>query len=96
MWSTIKRSSRSRLTSLQPSLETLPGPTLTWRPSPGPNEFHGTLFHFLRNDAFDSRNYFNDRRPSFRFNNFGGTLGGPFTIPGLYKQQFPFRIDVNY
>ncbi len=51
----------------------------------GTNEFHGTLFHFLRNDVLDSRDYFNDSRPSFRFNNFGGTVGGPFTIPGVYN-----------
>ncbi len=51
----------------------------------GTNEFHGTLFHFLRNDALDSRDYFNDHRPSFRFNNFGGTAGGPFILPGLYS-----------
>jgi hypothetical protein len=51
----------------------------------GTNEFHGTLFHFLRNDALDSRDYFNDHHPSFRFNNFGGTAGGPFTLPGLYN-----------
>jgi hypothetical protein len=51
----------------------------------GTNELQGTLFHFLRNDTLDSRDYFNDQRPSFRFNNFGGTLGGPSTIPGLYN-----------
>jgi hypothetical protein len=51
----------------------------------GTNEFHGTLFHFLRNDVLDSRDYFNDHRPSFRFNNFGGTAGGPFTIPKVHN-----------
>jgi carboxypeptidase family protein len=39
----------------------------------GTNELHGTAFDFLRNDVLDSRDYFNDHRPSFRFNNFGGT-----------------------
>ena len=51
----------------------------------GTNELHGTLFEFFRNDVLDSRDYFNDRRPSFRFNNFGGTVGGPFTIPRVYN-----------
>lgn len=46
----------------------------------GSNEFHGSLFEFLRNDFFDARNFFNTkptRMAPFRYNNFGGNLGGP-------------------
>lgn len=47
----------------------------------GTNQFHGVLFEFLRNDKFDANNWFNNRagqkKPPFRFNQFGGTLGGP-------------------
>jgi hypothetical protein len=44
----------------------------------GTNNFHGTLFHFLRNDNLDSPNYFDgDEQPEFKRNQFGGTLGGP-------------------
>jgi hypothetical protein len=45
----------------------------------GTNEFHGTAFEFLRNDAFDARNFFQPPgTPSpIRFNNFGGNFGGP-------------------
>lgn len=45
----------------------------------GTNEFHGNLFHFLRNRAFDARNFFSTQsQPEDRKRNqFGGTLGGP-------------------
>lgn len=46
----------------------------------GTNELHGSAFEFLRNSAMDARNFFNVRGtafPSFRFNQFGGSLGGP-------------------
>jgi hypothetical protein len=54
--------------------------------------FHGSLFEFVRNSAFDARNFF-DRRsfanpgriPPFRRNEFGFTNGGPLLIPGLYN-----------
>lgn len=47
----------------------------------GSNEFHGSVFEFLRNDKLDANNFFSNRahleRPPLRFNQFGGTLGGP-------------------
>ena len=43
----------------------------------GTNEFHGSVWHFLRNDALDARNFFSRTVPKLRFNQFGGTLGGP-------------------
>ncbi len=49
----------------------------------GTNEFHGSLFEFLRNSAFDARNFFATGPgiaggvPPFRRNEFGGTFGGP-------------------
>ncbi len=43
----------------------------------GTNEFHGSVWHFLRNDALDSRNFFSRTVPKLRFNQFGGTVGGP-------------------
>ncbi len=45
----------------------------------GTNEFHGSLWHFLRNDALDARNFFSRTVPKLRFNQFGGTLGGPIS-----------------
>ena len=43
----------------------------------GSNEFHGSLFEFLRNDIFDSRNPFDISKQPFRLNQFGGSFGGP-------------------
>lgn len=47
----------------------------------GSNEFHGSVFEFLRNDSFDANNWFNNRasrpKPEFSQNQFGATLGGP-------------------
>src|SRR5215813_4427186 len=43
----------------------------------GTNQFHGTVYDFLRNDDFDARNFFERRKNEFRNNNFGGVLGGP-------------------
>ena len=45
----------------------------------GTNELHGSAFEFLRNSVLDARNFFDagSDPPSFRRNQFGGTLGGP-------------------
>jgi len=47
----------------------------------GTNAMHGSGFEFLRNDAFDANNFFNNRagrpKPDFSQHQFGGTLGGP-------------------
>lgn len=43
----------------------------------GTNQFHGDAFEFLRNDAFDARNYYSPTRGAFKQNQFGGTIGGP-------------------
>jgi hypothetical protein len=43
----------------------------------GTNQFHGSLFEFVRNSAFDARNFFATTVPPFRRNEFGGTFGGP-------------------
>ena len=45
----------------------------------GTNKFHGSLFDYLRNNAFDARNYFTapDADKTLRRNQFGASLGGP-------------------
>src|SRR3954451_13566011 len=47
----------------------------------GTNQFHGTVFEFLRNDHLDANNFFTNAagqpRAAFHQNQFGGALGGP-------------------
>ncbi len=43
----------------------------------GSNDLHGGLFEFLRNDAFDARNFFAKQTEALKRNQFGGSLGGP-------------------
>lgn len=53
----------------------------------GGNQFHGNVYDFVRNEFFNARNYF-DTTPSaplYRRQDFGGTIGGPLTIPHLYN-----------
>jgi hypothetical protein len=57
----------------------------------GSNQFHGVAFDFLRNSAFDAKNFFDSHTkpiPAFRRNQFGGTLGGP-----IIKNKFFFFGD---
>jgi Carboxypeptidase regulatory-like domain len=58
---------------------------VTFTTKNGTNQFHGTLFEYLQNDALDADPYgFAGKNPK-HFNTFGGSLGGPVTIPKLYK-----------
>src|SRR5713101_7662850 len=57
----------------------------------GSNQVHGSLFEFVRNAAFDARNFFDHkgdldtrRLPPFVRNEFGVTNGGPVFIPHIY------------
>jgi hypothetical protein len=72
----------------------------------GTSAFHGNLYDFVRNEAFNSRNYFDveyttpppvgdsccgetfgTKAPLYRRQDFGGTIGGPLYIPGVFNQQ---------
>ncbi len=60
----------------------------------GTKAFHGDAYEFVRNDAFNAQNYFNDPShggtgitPAYKKNDFGYTLGGPIYIPGVYNQD---------
>lgn len=46
----------------------------------GTNNFHGSAYEYLRNDALNARDYFLSpdlNKLPFRYNEFGGTIGGP-------------------
>ena len=51
----------------------------------GTKDFHGNGYDYLRNDKVDSRNFFNTSTPVLKQNIFGGSIGGPVTIPGHYN-----------
>jgi len=54
----------------------------------GTNQLHGSAFEYLRNSAMDARSFFNKAGtpfPAFRFNQFGGSLGGPVWLPRVYN-----------
>jgi hypothetical protein len=55
----------------------------------GTSAFHGGLYEFFRNDVLNANSFFNNRsvisRPSLRYNDFGGTFGGPIFIPNAYN-----------
>lgn len=43
----------------------------------GTNNWHGDVFYFVRNGAFNARNYFADKVDPLKRNQFGATVGGP-------------------
>ncbi|MGD0125977.1 MAG: carboxypeptidase-like regulatory domain-containing protein [Terriglobia bacterium] len=59
----------------------------------GTNKLHGDVYEFARNDATNARNPFTSvsstgqliKSRQLRFNNFGGTLGGPVVLPHVYN-----------
>jgi hypothetical protein len=75
----------------------------------GTNDYHGTVYEFYKNAGFDANSWFNNgfiaqqgntkaarqqyKRPADTRNDYGGNLGGPIRIPGLYngrKKSFFF------
>lgn len=60
------------------------GATFNVTTKSGGNAFHGSVFEFLRNDAFDAKNFFATSKEQLERNQYGATLGGPVMIPGLY------------
>lgn len=54
----------------------------------GTSTFHGSAYEFVRNDAFNARNFFDDPVapvPAYKKNDFGYTIGGPIFIPRTYN-----------
>ena len=72
----------------------------------GTPKWHGNLYDFVRNEAFNSRNFFDivytqapllgqttpgrtigNKAPLYRRQDFGGTIGGPLYIPGVFNTK---------
>jgi len=57
----------------------------------GTNQYHGTAYYYKRNEEFNANNFFSNRAgtaiPRYRFNTWGGNLGGPAYIPHLITHR---------
>ena len=66
----------------------------------GTNELHGSLFDFVRNDAFNANSFFNNQQdlpvPVLKRQQFGATLGGPITIPKIVNGRDRLFFFVGY
>jgi hypothetical protein len=66
----------------------------------GTNEYHGTVFEFLRNNKLDARPFgFTTAVPTsapFKWNQYGFTLGGPVQIPKLFNGKNRLFFMSNY
>jgi hypothetical protein len=66
-----------------------PGGQLTFVTRSGTDTYHGSAYDHFRNGWFDANDWFNDelgqRKEEVHQNDFGGTFGGPLSIPRLYQ-----------
>ena len=51
----------------------------------GTNQFHGSLYDYNSNEAFNAGQSYTHTRPKLRRNDYGGTIGGPVWIPRVYN-----------
>ena len=56
----------------------------------GTNSFRGSLYEYLQNNALDTRNFFSQEVPPTRYNDYGGTLGGP-----IVKNKTFFFVNID-
>ncbi|HEX4309612.1 MAG TPA: carboxypeptidase-like regulatory domain-containing protein [Acidobacteriaceae bacterium] len=66
------------------------GPTVLITTKSGTNNYHGSLFEFVRNTNLDAKADFDITTPKFNLNQFGGSLGGPL----LHNKLF-FFVDAE-
>ena len=66
----------------------------------GSNAVHGSAYDYIRNDALNANSFFNNAagldREVLKRNQFGGTVGGPITIPKLFSGKDRFFFFVGY
>lgn len=74
----------------------------------GANQFHGSAFEFLRNTVLNANNFFTNaaglKRPPFKLNQYGGTIGGPikkdkafffFSYQGTKQRSSPSSVTIQ-
>ena len=66
----------------------------------GTNQYHGTLFEFLRNDMMDANPYpftsIRTTKDPFKWNQYGFTLGGPVRLPKIFNGKDKLFFMGNY
>jgi hypothetical protein len=71
----------------------------------GGNEFHGSVFEYIRRDALDARNFFENSSPGIgksklQLDQFGGSIGGPILKDRLFffgsYEQYRGRFGLNF
>jgi hypothetical protein len=76
------------------------GGTVTYAIRSGTNDFHGSVFEYLRNSAVDATGFNANKAGQaitpFRRNQFGGTFGGPLELPKLYHGRDKTFFFVSY
>lgn len=79
---------RVQTSSSVPEFGRLPGAQITLSSRSGSNEFHGTLFHYFRNEKLEANDWFANRagleRAPLRLNDFGAAIGGPLVKNRLF------------
>lgn len=77
-----------------------PGGQLSFVTRSGTNTLHGSAYDYIRNGSLDANNWFNDElgqpKTDIHQNDFGGTVGGPVWIPGLYQGRNKTFFFVSY
>jgi hypothetical protein len=64
----------------------------------GTNQFHGSGFEFIRNNIVDATNFYATGKDQLHQDQYGGTIGGPVWLPGLYngRDRFFFFAGFQY
>jgi Carboxypeptidase regulatory-like domain/TonB dependent receptor len=84
---------RIQTSTFAPEFGRVPGAQISIITRSGTNQFHSTVFDYLRNDALDANDWFNGvnllnptplPKAKERQNDFGGTLGGPILKNGTF------------
>lgn len=98
---------RIQTSTYAPEFGRSPGGQISIATRSGTNQFHGSAFDYLRNDALDANDWFanseNLARAKERQNDFGGTIGGPilknntfffFSYEGMRLQLPQYVLDL--
>ncbi|MBI1898251.1 MAG: TonB-dependent receptor [Acidobacteria bacterium] len=83
------REFKMQTTAYDAAIGHTPGAVLNVSTASGANDFHGEAHYWLRHSALDAPNFFNNKNRTtpgvYQDNRYGGSVGGPVVIPGLYN-----------